>query len=382
MAEILNIDDLERASQLSIDKMTWDFWAGGANDLQTVAENKAAFSDYRIRPRYMRDVTAVDTKPKAELFGKKFAIPCGLAPSSMHKLAHPDGEIATARAAKTKNWPMAISSYSSVSLEEAKDAGRDNLLFFQLYVFKNRETSADLVRRAERAGFKAVLLTIDSPYLGLRFSERRNKFTLPRGIEPGNFASGRYAGPIDFSVEDKSKSKGPGTNEDLLREAKPNVIDPALNWPDIEWLKSITNMEVWVKGVMTAEDAELAVEAGVDGIWVSNHGGRQLDGCLPTLHALPEVAAAVRGKVPVHMDGGIRRGSDVFRALALGADFVWIGRPVLWGLKYDGQKGVELAEQILEDEFKLAMALSGTATVGQISKAHLTKKVAATWSKL
>ncbi|KAK9370352.1 FMN-dependent dehydrogenase [Lipomyces kononenkoae] len=382
MAAILNIDDLERASQFSVDKMTWDFWAGGANELQTVAENTAAFSDYRIRPRYMRDVTVVDTKPKADLFGKKFAIPCGLAPSSMHKLANPDGEIATGRAAKAKNWPMAISSYSSVSLEEAKDAGGDSLLFFQLYVFKNRDTSADLVRRAEKAGFKAVLLTIDSPYLGLRFSERRNKFTLPRGIEPGNFANGRYAGPIDFSVEAKSKSKGPGTNDDLLQEAKPNVIDPALKWHDIMWLKGITTMQVWVKGVMTAEDAELAVQAGVDGIWVSNHGGRQLDGCLPTLHALPEVVAAVRGKIPVHMDGGIRRGADIFRALALGADFVWIGRPVLWGLKYDGQKGVELAEQILEDEFKLAMALSGTASVDQIARAHLTRNIRATWAKL
>ncbi|KAK9246632.1 FMN-dependent dehydrogenase [Lipomyces tetrasporus] len=382
MSVILNIDDLERASQLSVDKMTWDFWAGGANDLQTVTENKAAFADYRIRPRYMRDVTAVDTAPKAELFGKKFTIPCGLAPSSMHKLAHPDGEIATASAARSKNWPMAISSYSSVSLEEAKEAGGDNLLFFQLYVFKNRETTTDLVRRAEKAGFKAVLLTIDSPYLGLRFSERRNNFKLPRGLEPGNFVGGRYAGPIDFSVEAKSKSKGPGTNDDLLMESKPNVVDPALNWDDVKWLKSITSMEVWVKGVMTGEDAILAVEAGADGIWVSNHGGRQLDGCLPTLHALPEVVDAVKGRIPVHMDGGIRRGSDIFRALALGAAFVWIGRPVLWGLKYDGQSGVELAEQILEDEFKLAMALSGAATVGQISRVHLTKRVSATWSKL
>ncbi|KAK9449164.1 FMN-dependent dehydrogenase [Limtongia smithiae] len=380
---LFNVDDVERAAAALTDKMTWDFWAGGATDLLTVAENKHAYLDYRIRPRYLRDVEAVNILPRVNLFGKSYAVPVGFAPSSMHRLAHPDGELATGAAAQARNWPMAISSYSTASLEDVRVTAPDALVFFQLYVFKNRDTSLDLVRRAEAAGFKAVLLTVDSPYLGLRFSERKNKFSLPAGVEPGNFSGGRYAGPIDFSVEAKSKSKGPGKNDDLTKEVKPNVIDPALSYADIKWLKSVTKMEVWVKGILTAEDAAMAVDAGADGIWVSNHGGRQLDGVLPTLHALPEVVAAVKGRIPVHMDGGIRRGSDIFRALALGADFVWIGRPVLWGLKLDGQKGVELVQQFLEDEFRLTLALAGCTDTTQIAKEHLARRNTATvWSKL
>ncbi|KAK9379715.1 FMN-dependent dehydrogenase [Kockiozyma suomiensis] len=378
---VLNVDDIEQAVRSKLDKMTWDFWAGGANDLITIAENKAAYEEYRIRPRYMRNVTQISTRPRNQLFsGIDFTIPCGLAPSSMHRLAHSDAEHATAKAAKSRSWPMAISSYSTLSLEDAKAAAGDSLVFFQLYVFKNRETSADLVRRAEAAGFKAVLITIDSPFLGLRFAESRNKFTLPPGTEPGNFAGARYAGPIDFAVESKSKSKGPGKN-DALGDAKPNIVDPALTFNDIKWLKSITKMQVWVKGVMTAEDAVAAVDAGVDGIWVSNHGGRQLDQCMATLHALPEVVEAVKGRIPVHVDGGVRRGSDIFKALALGADFVWIGRPVLWGLKYGGQAGVELVEQFLEDELRLCMALSGTTSVKEINKSYLTRR-GPTWARL
>ncbi|KAK9469258.1 FMN-dependent dehydrogenase [Lipomyces arxii] len=380
---VINIDDLEREAQVRANKMVWDFWAGGAVDLYTISDNKNAFLDYRIRPRYMRDVTSVSAAPHRLLLGTSYSIPCGLAPSSMHRLAHPDGELATARAAKSKNWPMAISSYSTFALEDAKAAGGENLIFLQLYVFKNRTTSQDLVHRAEVAGYKALLLTVDSPFIGLRYSDRRNSFQLPPGVEPGNFAGGRYAGPIDFAVEAKSTSRK--SQVDTLskeKEIKPNVVDSGLTWDDVKWLKSITKLEVWVKGVLTAEDAALAVDAGADGIWVSNHGGRQLDGCLPTLHALPEVVEAVKGRIPVHLDGGIRRGSDIFRAIALGADFVWIGRPVLWGLAYDGQKGVERAEEILEDEFKLTMALSGCVSVSDISKSYLTRRSTSLWSRL
>ncbi|KAK9480285.1 FMN-dependent dehydrogenase [Lipomyces japonicus] len=379
---VYNLSDIEAAAKQFIDKMTGDFWSGGANELLTVSENVSAYGDYRIRPRYMRDVAVVSTTAKNKLFGKEFAIPCGIAPSSFHKLAHADGELATGAAAKSRNWPMAISSYSSYSLEDVSKVSGDNLLFFQLYVFKNRDTSTDLVRRAEAAGFKAILVTIDSPFLGLRFSERQNKFTLPRGILAANFAGGRYAGPIDVSIDHKSESKGPGANKSLFEGPKPNVIDPGLTWEDIKWLKSITTLEVWVKGVLTSEDAEDAIQAGASGIWVSNHGGRQLDGCLPTLHALPEVVKAVNGRIPVHLDGGIRKGSDIFRALALGADFVWIGRPILWGLKYNGQEGLETVERLLEEEFKLVLALSGCTSPSEITKGHLTKRPGSTWSKL
>ncbi|KAK9454384.1 FMN-dependent dehydrogenase [Dipodascopsis uninucleata] len=380
---VLNLTDLEEAAKAKCDKMTWDFWSGGANDLLTVSENSEAFLDYRIRPRMLRDVTEVDMKPKRKLFGMDFAVPCGIAPSSMHKLAHPKGEEATAAAVKARNWAMGISSYSNCSLEDAKRAGGDNLVFFQLYVFKNRDTCLDLVRRAEAAGYKGLMVTIDSPYLGLRFAERRNKFAVPPHLNFGNFVGSHYAGPVDFSVEAKSESKGPGANQNLKsKTVKPNVIDPALSWQDIIWLKTVTKLEVWVKGVLTSEDAEMAINAGADGIIVSNHGGRQLDGCLATLHALPEVVTAVKGRIPVHMDGGIRRGSDIFRALALGADFVWVGRPALWGLKYNGQEGVEMMEKFLEDELKLVMALAGCQTVSDITPENLTRKTMFAWAKL
>ncbi|KAK9474136.1 FMN-dependent dehydrogenase [Dipodascopsis tothii] len=367
---LLSLKHLEEVVTASQDKMVGEFWSEGADDLFTVAENKDAFMNFRIVPRYMRNVAAVDPAPAKPLFGRRYAMPVGIAPSSLHMLATPAGEAATAGAAAALDVPMAISSYSNCSLEDARAAGPGSLVFFQLYVFQNRATSEALVRRAEAAGYKALLLTIDSAYLGRRYADERNKFTLPPHVTLGNFA-GAASGPVDMSIE--SKSQGKGTETVRGGATKPNVIDPALEWADIAWLRSITKLEIWVKGLLAPEDAEAAVAAGVDGIWVSNHGGRQLDGTLPTIEALPAVVAAVRGRVPVHMDGGVRRGTDVFKALALGADYVWIGRPALWGLKYNGQAGLEETLQLLLNEFKLAMALSGTTAVSQIDRSYLAR---------
>jgi len=266
----------------------------------------------------------------------------------------------------------------------------------QLYLFEEREHSRELLKRAKKAGFKAVFLTVDTPFLGRRNQEIRNQFKLPPHLSIGNFpskdeskdpevlddqlANGRrrprmqrqssQAGYTDYANGGKRVvPKGPVTFHS-------HAANPTLCWEkDIEWLKQecLPEMEVWLKGIATAEDALLAVHHGVSGIVVSNHGGRQLNGALATIDALPEVVEAVQGRIPVHVDGGIRHGTDVFKALALGADFVWVGRPALWGLAYKGQAGVELMLKLLTDEIRLCMSLAGTVKVQDITKDYLAK---------
>ncbi|KAA8914449.1 hypothetical protein TRICI_002892 [Trichomonascus ciferrii] len=354
MKVITSLKDLEEASKTSA-RMYEGFWNGGADEMITVRENEDCFNHYRIRGRGFHDVSKLDTTSKS-LFGTRFKVPIGIGPSAQHDLASPEGELATARACENKGWPLALSSFSGKSAEEVIEAGPTASVFFQLYVFKNRATTEALVRRVERAGYKALLVTIDTPYAGKRVLDIHNQFSLPDHLERGNFKGVNLANPVE-------------QNE---RASSQNALDPSLNWHDtIPWLRSITNMEIWVKGVLTAEDASMAVVAGVDGIWVSNHGGRQMDSGVPTIEALPEVVAAVNGRVPVHIDGGVRRGGDVFKALALGADFVWLARPALWGLHYNGQKGVEIMQDIITKEFELIMAFTGTTTVDQINESYL-----------
>lgn len=310
----------------------------------------------------------------------------------MQRLAHPLGEIATARACARAGVAMGLSSFSTTSLEDVAAAARDECrrlgreetipLVLQLYLFEERDKSAALIERAKRAGFAAVFLTVDTPLLGRRNLEIRNRFTLPPHLRIANFEV-QEEGQRD--VAGKTGESAPGYWDEERRERiKPagpirfhtHAANPTLEWGrDIAWLKERCGpqMQVWVKGVATAEDAALAVQHGVDGVVVSNHGGRQLDGALATLDALPEVVAAVKGRIPVHVDGGIRHGTDVFKALALGADFCWIGRPVLWGLAYKGQDGVELCLRLLKDEVKLCMGLAGTVSVNDITREYLVR---------
>lgn len=369
--KILSLSDLEAAAMPYTEKAPRDYWETGSNDLLTLAENQKAFDYLKIRARAMRGVGTIDISPKVELFGKKFRAPIGVAPSAYHQMADDSGECGTAAACQARNWPMGLSSYSNKPLEEVRQAGPDAALFFQLYVFKNKKTSENLVKKAERAGFKAIALTVDTPYLGNRYADVRNNFKLPSHLSARNF-EGTTDLPIDNAAEADSWARKIFNGEECPPDA--NVVDPDINWAEtIPWLRSITNMQIWVKGIVTAEDTHAAIEAGVDGIWVSNHGGRQLDSGLATIDALPEVVEAAAGRIPVHIDGGIRRGGDVFKCLALGADFVWLGRPAIWGLKYDGQAGVELMEQIIEDDLKLTMALAGTKTVAEINRSCLVR---------
>jgi len=351
----------------------------------------------------LRDVSKIDTS--VNIFGHKNSIPLGVAPTAMQRLAHSDGELATARACKKMGIAMGLSSFATTTLEDVAEASGDNPHVLQLYLFEERDHSIKLLKRAKAAGYKAVFLTVDTPMLGRRNLEIRNQFKLPGHLTIPNFQEQGDEKP-EAEAEQRGQGRARRASEAGYTDSEGKRVlpkgpitfhshagNPTLSWErDIEWLKKECGdeMQVWVKGIATAEDALLAVHHGVDGIVVSNHGGRQLskefgvlvewqmltrvtDGALATLDALPEVAAAVQGKIPVHVDGGIRHGTDVFKALALGADFVWIGRPVLWGLAYKGQEGVELCLRLLSDEIKLAMALAGVVKVDEISKEYLVK---------
>ncbi|KAM0799076.1 glycolate oxidase [Usnea florida] len=387
----LTIAELEKHAAIRMDKQTRDYYNEGADSGSTLLENSTAYGKYRIRPRVLRDISLIDSS--VPLWGARNSVPIGVAPTAMQCLAHPDGEIATAKACKEAGIAMGLSSFATTTLEDVALGIDGHPLVLQLYLFEEREHSRKLIQRAKKAGYKAVFLTVDTPMLGRRNMEIRNQFKLPKPYKIANFAEDSTSsatetvmgGPTPKSEqrEEKTSTSTKGYTDGKRRQAPTGPIsfhthaaNPTLSWErDIGWLKKQCSpeMEVWVKGIATAEDAHLAVHHGVDGIVVSNHGGRQLNGALATLDALPEIVEAVQGKIPVHVDGGIRHGADVFKALALGANFVWVGRPVLWGLAYKGQEGVELCLRLLSDEFKLCMGLAGTVKVADITKEYLVK---------
>lgn len=387
----LTIEELEHIAHGMMDKQTRDYYNEGSDSNSTLRENTEAYCKYRIRPRVLRDVSRVDST--VEIFGHKNSIPMGVAPTAMQRLAHSDGELGTARACKNAKVAMGLSSFATHSLEEVAEAGDGNPSVLQLYLFEEKEHSSKLIQRAKKAGFKAVFLTVDTPFLGRRNMEIRNQFKLPPHLKVSNFAEEEDPMPKNDDIMDgseggsrpklKRQSSQAGYTNGTERVAPQGPItfhthapNPTLCWEkDIEWLKNecYPEMEVWLKGIATAEDAILAVHHGVSGIVVSNHGGRQLNGALATIDALPEVVEAVQGKIPIHVDGGIRHGTDVFKALALGADFCWVGRPALWGLAYKGQAGVELMLKLLTDEIRLAMSLAGTVSINDITKEYLMK---------
>ncbi|KAH8898095.1 (S)-2-hydroxy-acid oxidase [Thozetella sp. PMI_491] len=372
LSDLLCIRDIEEAARAKLNKSTLDYFNDGAEDGLAVAENISAFERYKIRPRVLRDVSTVDTRQP--LLDATLSFPLVVAPSGMQCMAHHDGEKATARAAARAGVAMGVSTYATTSLEDIKSAGdevRENNYMLQLYIFKSRKTTEALVRRAERAGYKAVLLTCDTPRLGNRYSMARNDFKMPAHLTLPNF-EGQKVGPLMSNVV---KNEG-STQKD------PNVADDAITWHEsLLWLRSITKLEIWLKGITTAEDAELAVQspAGISGIIVSNHGGRQLESAMGTLDSLAECVAAAKGglggrSIQVWLDGGIRKGSDIFKAVALGADGVMIGRVPLWGLAVGGEAGVSKALDILRAELEHTMILAGCRTLGDITPASLARR--------
>ncbi|NXF48382.1 HAOX2 oxidase, partial [Oceanites oceanicus] len=342
------LSDFEAYAKKYLPKIAWDFFAAGADDCSTRDENILAYKRIHFRPRLLRDVSMMDIGTK--ILGTEISFPVGIAPTGFHQLAWPDGEKSTARAAKAMNTCYIASTYSTCTLEEISAAAPGGLRWFQLYIHRNRAVSQQLVQRAEALGFQGLVLTADLPYTGKRRDDVRNGFRLPPHMKLKNLEGA-------FEVCKMSPSFH-------------SLLDPSVTWNDIYWLRSLTHLPIIIKGILTKEDAELAVRHGVQGIIVSNHGGRQLDGVPATIDALVEVVEAVQSRVEVYLDGGIRKGSDVLKALALGAKCVFIGRPALWGLAYKGEEGLQEVLRILQDEFRLSMALAGCASISEIGQ-HL-----------
>ncbi|OQR70214.1 hydroxyacid oxidase 1-like [Tropilaelaps mercedesae] len=358
------VKDFENTASQKICSKAWDYYRSGADTEYTLCANETAFLRYRFRPRVLRDVSHVDLS--TTVLGTKVTLPIFLAPSAMQKMASERGELDTARAASKKGTIMVLSTLSTTSIEDVAHEFRNwttarGALWFQLYIYKDREITQRLVRRAERAGFKALCLTVDAPYLGNRRADARNRFEMPSGLTLANFDD----------LNEPEMAAGQAKQDSWLLEYTQSLFDASISWKDIAWLRSITSLKIVLKGIVTAEDAELAVHHGVDGILVSNHGGRQLDGAPATVDALPEVVAAVRSvagsNCEVYLDGGIRTGADVAKAIALGARAVFIGRPVLWGLAHNGSSGVEEVLSILGKELRSTMGLLGATNVNELT---------------
>ncbi|XP_020585350.1 peroxisomal (S)-2-hydroxy-acid oxidase-like [Phalaenopsis equestris] len=350
--EITNVSEYETVAKEKLPKMVFDYYANGADDQWTLKENREAFSRILFRPRVLVDVSRIDLT--TTVLGYKINMPIMLAPSAMHKMAHPEGENGTARAASAAGTIMTLSTLATSSCEEVSSTG-PGIRFFQLYVLKDRNVVAQLVRRAEMANFKALVLTADAPVLGHREADVKNRFVLPPSLIFKNFEG------LDLGTMEK-------TNDSGIASYFANQIDRSLSWKDIKWLQTITSLPILVKGVLTPEDARLAIQNGAAGIIVSNHGARQLDYVPATVTVLEEVVKTAEGRVPVFLDSGIRRGTDVFKALALGASGVFVGRPVVFSLAVDGEAGVRRMLQMLRDEFELSMALSGCTSLKEITR--------------
>ncbi len=331
--------DFERLARERLEPGAWDYQAGGAGDERSLAENRAAWDRLRLRPRVLVDVASRDLSTTA--FGGALEHPILVAPTASHRLSHPDAERATAAGAAAAGALYTLSTISSAPMEEVAAAAPGAPRWFQLYAPSDRVACTDLVRRAADAGYGAVVVTVDLPLPGNRERDLRNRFEVELGV---HLPAGQ---PVD-----------PTTGI---------VVLPTMDWDDLAWLRSVCPVPLLAKGILRADDAQRAVEAGCDGVWVSNHGGRQLDTSITASEALPEIAHAVGGRALDVVDGGVRRGIDVLKGLALGADLVAIGRPILWGLAVDGAEGVRSVIEILRDELSLAMALAGCRSLGEIT---------------
>jgi isopentenyl diphosphate isomerase/L-lactate dehydrogenase-like FMN-dependent dehydrogenase len=337
---IVNLFDYENLAEISLKSGIWDYFHGGSGDEITLCENRAAFERIKLLPRVLRDVRSVDMKTTVQ--GTAISFPVLIAPTAFHSLVHPEGECATIQGAGKSGTVMVVSTFATRCLEEVAS----NALvspWFQVYVYHDIELTGVLVHRAQAAGYCAIVLTVDTPRLGQRERDKRNGFTLPKNLRIANI--------------------------DPLLIAGEYLPEPAvITWESVAWLRSQTSLPIILKGIVTPEDALIAIEYGVNGIIVSNHGGRQLDGTIAAIDALPPICRAVAGRCEIYVDGGIRRGTDILKALALGARAVLIGRPAIWGLTVDGSNGVENVLEILRNELALAMALAGCSNLEMIDR--------------
>jgi 4-hydroxymandelate oxidase len=356
LAAPLKLDDFEPAARAVLPQGIYDYIAGGSEDEAALRDNREAFARYRFRFR----VLASTDRPElgGELLGQHFAMPVHLAPTAIQRMAHSDGEAAAYRGATDAGIAYCLSTLSSVSIEDVA-AAASGVRWFQLYMHPERAVSAAFVERAVDAGYSAIVLTVDLPKTGRRERDIHNAFSLPEGLSYANLDGRR----------NRATAEGP----DPFAQNVNAHTHPALSWDDLQWLVAKTSVPVILKGVVRPDDAHHAVEAGVRGLIVSNHGGRQLDYAIASIDALPDVVAAVGGQVPVLVDGGIRRGTDVLKALCLGASGVLIGRPYLWALAVGGADGVRRMLAMLREEIEVSMSLLGARRLGELSQDLVTR---------
>ncbi len=342
--------DYEAPAQARLDDNAWAYLSGGTADEITLRANRDAFDRLSLVTRVLGDFSGV-SGTRSTLFGQVLDYPVLLAPVAYHKLAHDDGELATALGAAAARAGFIVSTHSSVSIEDIARTAQTPL-WFQLYFKTDRNFTRELVQRAEAAGYRALVVTVDAPVNTMRNREQRAQFRLPAGIEAANLRG--LPPPASHQINENALCGG--------------MMATAPTWKDIEWLRSLTKLPIVIKGIMSPDDALLAAQHGADGIVVSNHGGRTLDTTCASIQVLPRIADALEGRMPLLFDGGIRRGTDVLKALALGASAVLIGRPYIYGLATAGAVGVAHVLNILRAELEVAMALTGCATLAKIDR--------------
>jgi isopentenyl diphosphate isomerase/L-lactate dehydrogenase-like FMN-dependent dehydrogenase len=347
----INVADFERLAAEKLEPGTLGYFAGGAGDEITLADNVAAWGRWRLRPRVLVDVGEVKTE--VDLFGRPLSMPILVAPVAYQRLVDPEGEVGMARAAAEAGTAMCLSTLATTRPSELAAATPADRRWFQLYCFRDAAVTRALMEEAIESGFEAIVVTVDAPRGGNRERDLRTGFRIPAGLGVPSVAAAM------------------GVERAVTIEETFALMDPALSWPDLEELASECSLPVLVKGLLSAEDAELAVAHGAAGVVVSNHGGRQLDRALASGDALPEVVDAVAGRAAVLVDGGIRRGIDVATALALGADAVLVGRPALWGLAVGGAEGARAVLELLRGELELALALCGCASPSELGRGHV-----------
>ncbi|XP_046575605.1 hydroxyacid oxidase 1-like [Haliotis rubra] len=349
------VEDIKKIAEEKLSKSARVYYNSGANYENTYKDNRKAFGRYKIRPKYMRDVS--NRSMATTILGHRVDCPIGVSPVAMCRLAHPDGEVAVARACAKLGRCFILSTMATAGLEEIGEMAPDCLRWFQIHILRDRNLLVQLVQRAERAGFTALVLTVDCPVYGRRHAEMRNDFNLPSTYKPGVLEGLRSRA----GMSEEEREAG-------LTKFLNNLFTSAATWDDLRWLKTITKLPVVAKGITTGEGAREALRAGADAILVSNHGGRELDCVAATIDALPEVVEAVGDRCEVYLDGGVRSGLDALKAIAMGARAVFVGRPILWGLAHAGEEGAEKVLQILGDELSTDMALAGSSSIREISR--------------
>lgn len=349
----LRLRDYEELARAKLPAGVWDYVNGGSGAEATLRANREAFDRIGLLPRVLVDVSKCD--PTTRLLGAPLASPLGVAPVAYCRLAHPEGEVAVAEAVGADAL-MVVSMFASRTLEDIARAATGPR-WLQIYLMRQREAVLDLVRRAADAGFQAVVLTVDTPQVGRRLRDMRNGFVVPPDVRAVN---------LDATLMASSHKSRSG--ESAIERHSREQFDPTLTWSDVDWLRERSPLPLVLKGILRGQDAALAVAHGAAALIVSNHGGRQLDGAVATVDALPAVVDAVEGRCPVIVDGGVRSGGDVLKALALSADAVLVGRPVFWGLAASGRAGAAGVLRLIRDELDDAMVLAGCPTLADVDR--------------